>query len=238
MDNVSLAGLEQRLHRTLPDARIEVTALPGLPDLRLGLINADFPTGPLPPDVMHAVIAEPAYWAFCWGSGLAVAQWLKAHPGTVAGKRVADLGSGSGVVAIAARQAGASAVYACDNDADALYATRVNAALNEVTVEAVADIAELPADLDVLFMADVLYDRSNFALIELAKPLAARLTIADSRVTSVEDEAFRISHRAEALTYPNLGEFDEFRNVQFFDYVRQLSGWERETAENLSNPPR
>ncbi len=220
MDDISLAALEQRLHRTLPDARIEVSALPGLPDLRLGLINADFPTGPLPPEVMHAVIAEPAYWAFCWGSGLAVAQWLKNNPAEVAGKRIADLGSGSGVVAIAAAQAGASAVYACDNDTDALYATRVNAELNHVRIEAVEDVAHLPGDLDVLFMADVLYDRSNFALIELAKPLAARLTIADSRVTSVEDEAFRISHRAEALTFPNLGEFDEFRNVQFFEFER------------------
>ncbi len=73
-------------------------------------------------------------------------------------------------------------------------------------------------------MADVLYDRSNFALIAQAKPLAARLIIADSRVASVEDTAFRTTHRAEALTYPNLGEFDEFRNVQFFEYERNASG--------------
>ena len=169
---------------------------------------------------MHAVIAEPAYWAFCWGSGLAVAQWLATNPDAVAGKRVADLGAGSGVVAIAASQAGASHVIACDNDMDALYASRVNAAMNEVDLEFSEDVDELPDDLDVLFMADVLYDRSNFALIERAKPLAERLIIADSRVTSVEDPAFRTTHRAEALTYPNLGEFDEFKNVQFFEYAR------------------
>ncbi len=216
----TLVELQARLHRTLPMGRIEVVKLPGLPRLELGLINADFPTGPLPGEIMHAVIAEPAYWAFCWGSGLAVAQWLDARPEAVSGKAVADLGAGSGVVAIAAKRAGASRVIACDNDADALYASRVNAALNGVDIEFCADVSDLPSDLDVLFMADVLYDRSNFALIERAKPLAERLIIADSRVTSVEDPAFRTTHRADALTYPNLGEFDEFRHVQFFEFNR------------------
>lgn len=168
---------------------------------------------------MHAVIAKPAYWAFCWGSGLATAQWLEQEPNIVKGLRIADLGCGSGVVAIAAKLAGAETVWACDNDPDALRATQANALENNVELELLEDLADLPDNLDILFMADVLYDRSNFALIELAKAKTQRLIIADSRVADVEDRNFKITHSMQALTYPNLGEFDEFKHVRFFDYV-------------------
>ena len=48
------------LHRTLPDAELEITRLPAVEKIQLALINADFQTGPLPADVMHRVIAHPA----------------------------------------------------------------------------------------------------------------------------------------------------------------------------------
>ncbi len=216
--NANLDELQRHLQSTLPMARIETAALPGCSEIQLGLINADFPTGPLPAEVMRAVIAEPAYWAFCWGSGLATAQWLLADPEVVQNKVVGDLGSGSGVVAIAATRAGAAQVWACDNDPGALLATQANAAINDVDLHIVNDVTLLPGNLDVLFMADVLYDRQNIALIELAKPLTRRLIIADSRVADVEDPEFQITHQMQALTYPNLGEFDEFKTVSFFNY--------------------
>ena len=50
------------------------------------------------------------YWAFAWAGGLAIAQHLQVHPEVVAGRRVFDLASGSGLCAIAAARAGASAV--------------------------------------------------------------------------------------------------------------------------------
>ena len=77
------------------------------------------------------------------------------------------------------------------------------------------DVANLD-QVDLILMADVLYDRSNFALINIAKQHAEDILIADSRVSDVEDGDFRIIHRDEALTLPNLGEFDEFRYVRFF----------------------
>lgn len=211
-----LAQLQPRLRKTLPDARIEISALPGLPEITLGLINADYQTGPLPGEVMHAVIANPAYWAFCWGSGIALARWILDHPETVRDQRVIDLGPGSGVVAIAASLAGAREVCACDNDPDALAATRINAELNGVQLTFASDLALLDGDHDVLFMADVLYDRANFGLIDIAKKKAHQIIIADSRVADVEDETFILTHADCALTIPNLGEFDEFRDVRFF----------------------
>jgi predicted nicotinamide N-methyase len=211
-----LPALEALLQRTLPDARIEVQTLPGLPEIRLGLINADFPVGPLPAEVMHAVIARPAYWAFCWGSGLALARLLLDEPERVRGRRVVDLGPGSGVVAIAAALAGAATVIACDNDPDALAATSANAALNGVSLELVDDLDAVPAGQDLLLMADVLYDRSNLPLLEHAATRAAEILVADSRIATLPDPAYQQIGQLEALTFPNLGEFDEFRTVRFF----------------------
>ena len=51
-----LHEVNRRLKSTLPEASIEIVSLPGLPSLRLGLINSDFPTAPLDADTMNAVI--------------------------------------------------------------------------------------------------------------------------------------------------------------------------------------
>ena len=52
---MTLLKLEARLQETLPDARIETVTLPDCASLRLGLINADYQTGPLAPEVMLRV---------------------------------------------------------------------------------------------------------------------------------------------------------------------------------------
>lgn len=205
--------LERALQRTLPDARIDIAALPELPRIRLGLINSDYHEGPLAPEVMRAVLAAPAYWAFCWGSGAALAGLLLQDPQWVAGKHVVDLGSGSGVAAIAAALAGADRVSACDTDPDARLATRTNAALNDVAVDV---SATLPARCDVLLMADVLYDRQNLALLDTAQRHARQILVADSRVTELPDPRYRRIAMIDSLTYPNLGEFDEFKTVHVF----------------------
>jgi len=210
---MTLAALQHRLARTLPDARIEPVTLPDCGGLRLGLINADYQTGPLDPDVMRAVIRAPAYWSFCWGSGLALARFLHEQPHWVRDRTVIDLGSGSGVAGIAAALAGARRVIACDTDPDALLATRANAELNDVSLE-ISDA--LSATADILLMADVLYDRQNLPLLRTAQRHAREILVADSRVTTLPDPDYREVARIEALTLPNLGEFDEFRTAHLF----------------------
>ncbi len=210
-----MTELEQALRETLPDARIEPVALPDCAVIRLGLINRDYQTGPLDPEVMQAVIRAPAYWAFCWGSGLALARYLLEQPEWVRGRSVIDLGSGSGVAGIAAALAGAEAVIACDTDPHARLATALNAELNGVQIR-VQDT--LPADCDLLLMADVLYDRSNLPLLALAQSHASEVLVADSRVTELPDPSYREIARIEALTLPNLGEFDEFRTAHLFHW--------------------
>lgn len=57
-------------------------------------------------------------------------EWLDAHPPT--GQRVIDYGCGSGILAVAAALLGATSVLGVDHDAQAIQATRSNAALNGV----------------------------------------------------------------------------------------------------------
>lgn len=226
-----MARLQRALQRTLPEASLDQTSLPlqlaesatapiATPKaIDLALINADFDTGPLPPEVMGAVIANPAYWAFCWGSGLALARQLTRQPDWVAGLRVLDFGSGSGVAGIAAALVGAASVVACDNDPDALLATRTNAALNGVAVELCSDLQALPDQgprPDLILVADVLYDRANLPLLAQLEDLGAPLLIADSRITDLTPWGYHRFASESALTMPNLGEFDEFRTVHFF----------------------
>jgi predicted nicotinamide N-methyase len=218
----ALLTLAERLQRSLPMARVELHALPDCPDIRLALINRDFPLGPLPVDVMRAVIDHPAYWAFCWGSGLALARLLLIEPWRVRGRTVVDLGAGSGVVAIAAALAGAARVIACDNDPDALAATAANAAINGVAIELEDDLEKVAAGQDLLLMADVLYDRTNLPLLERARALARGVLVADSRIATLPSPDFREIAVIDSLTVPNLGEFDEFRTVRIFSARNQV----------------
>ncbi len=211
----AVRSLTAALNVTLPMGRIEVQPLPGCPNLVLGLINADFPTGPLPPEVMHEVIRAPAYWSLCWGSGLGLAQLLYRNPHWVRGRRVLDFGAGSGVVGIAAMRNGAASVTACDNDADARTATLANARLNGVDIEVCAELADA-GEFDLVLMADVLYDRSNLPLLDALQRLAPTIMVADSRVADIPAAGFRLIAHVEALTIPNLNEFDEFRTVRVF----------------------
>ena len=211
-----LREVNHRLKSTLPEAYIEIVSLPGLPSLRLGLINSDFPTGPLDADTMKAVIRKPAYWAFCWGSGLATASYILSNPNLVLDRTICDLGTGSGVVAIAAKKAGAREVWACDIDPDALKATELNCHINKVEVSLVNRLDKISKSVSLMFMADVLYDKNNFALIEVALEHTEELIISDSRINDLEDSRFKIFNKMEMLTLPNLGEFDEYKEVTFY----------------------
>jgi predicted nicotinamide N-methyase len=100
------------------------------------------------------------YWAYYWLGGLALARFVLDRPEVVAGRRVLDLGTGSGLVAIAAAKAGAASVLAADIDPYAIAALPLNAAHNGVAVEAVlGDLTEGPVpDVDLILAGDVFYD--------------------------------------------------------------------------------
>lgn len=104
----------------------------------------------------------PPYWAFAWAGGQALARHVLDNPALVAGRRVLDLGAGSGLVAIAAAMAGAAEATAADPDTWAAAACRLNAADNGVAIGIVtADLLDAtPPAADIVLVGDLYYDRA------------------------------------------------------------------------------
>ena len=127
---------------------------------------------------------DPPFWAFAWAGGRALARYLLDHPEVVRGRRVLDIASGSGLVAIAAAKAGAAAVTAYDIDPLAAVAIQLNAGANDVSIESVcADVfrADGPraADGELVLVADAFYERDLAAkvLVFLEQARARRAAI-------------------------------------------------------------
>jgi predicted nicotinamide N-methyase len=100
------------------------------------------------------------FWAFAWAGGLALARWLREHPGEVCGRTVLDLGTGSGLVAIVAAQEGARDVEAVDVDPFAEAAVDLNARANRVRIGySTRDLLDGPPPrVDLLLAADTWYE--------------------------------------------------------------------------------
>jgi predicted nicotinamide N-methyase len=111
----------------------------------------------------------PPFWAFPWAGGQGLARYVLDNPGVVRGRRVLDVASGSGLVAIAAAQAGAASVAAGDIDPSAVAVIGENAAANAATVRPAAlDMNSADArGTDVVLAADVFYQR-ELAAVALA----------------------------------------------------------------------
>jgi predicted nicotinamide N-methyase len=208
--------LGDALRSILPDARLEECALPGIPGIRLLLLESSYPQDELSPEAVRRVMDNPLYWTFCWASGQVLARFLLEQPQWVRGKRVLDFGCGSGVVAIAAAQAGAARVVACDIDPLALVATRLNARRSGVSLELAGDFFSVPGEIDIVIVADVLYDRANLSWLERFVARAPQVLIADSRVKDFNQPPYRQIGRYSGCTLPDLDESAEFRDVRIY----------------------
>lgn len=205
------------LRRTLSHGQLMETPLPQTPVLSLWLLDPRVMDARLSEETISAVFETPAYWSFCWASGQALAKRILDNPSLVAGKIILDFGSGSGVAAIAAAKGGAAKVIACDVDRDALDATQTNARLNKVELELLPDLFALEEPVDLLLAADVLYDWENKPLIPIFREKAQRVIIADSRVRDFAEPGYRQTGSMRAVTLPDLGEFEEFKTVNFYE---------------------
>ena len=129
----------------------------------------------------------PPFWAFPWAGGQGLARYVLDHPQTVAGRRVLDVASGSGLVAVAAARAGARSVLAGDIDDNALAAIALNAAGNSVpaVTPGRVDLAGRPPRPapDVVLAADVCYQRELAAtalgFLRAAREAGADVLVAD-----------------------------------------------------------
>ncbi len=120
----------------------------------------------------------PPFWAFAWAGGQALARYVLDHPESVAGRRVLDFASGSGLVAIAAARAGAAAVEAAEIDAFAGEAILLNAAANGVAERIAVTLRDILGEdrgWDTVLAGDICYERSVAeAVTAWLKGLAAR----------------------------------------------------------------
>jgi len=112
----------------------------------------------------------PPYWAFPWAGGQAVARYVIDNAPLVAGKRILDVGAGSGMVGLAALWASAATVIANDTDPTASTAIALNAETNGLQAGltiAIRDMLDEPAMAedggplyDTVLAGDICYERS------------------------------------------------------------------------------
>ncbi len=167
--------------RDLVLRRTTLQAPPLVPELRLHLADDITTAWEEVERELAAGALPPPFWAFAWVGGQAVARYLLDTPAEVAGRTVLDLCTGSGLVALAARRAGATSVLAVDVDPVAVDAVGLNAAANGLSVDArCADLTgAAPPLVDVVLAGDVCYDRE---MADLVVPWLRRAAAQGSRV--------------------------------------------------------
>ncbi|MBB4648372.1 putative nicotinamide N-methyase [Aminobacter niigataensis] len=150
-------------------ANMRIATVPSVPEIRLYSAHPASGLWRLAADADEAgEDPAPPYWAYQWAGGLVLARHILDRPETVRGRRVLDLGAGSGLVGIAAAKAGARSVLAAETDRNGVAAIRLNAEFNDVHVStAAADLTGGAApDVDLVLVGDLFY----------AADLASRVT--------------------------------------------------------------
>lgn len=148
---------------------------PLVPEITLHLAHEALPIWQKTEDELEQIGLPPPFWAFAWAGGQALARYILDSPELVRGKRVVDIASGSGLVAIAAMKAGAHSVLAADIDKFSEAAMQVNSELNGVQISITTqDLLMNPAeDFDVILVGDLFYEKTIaekcFAWLQHAK---------------------------------------------------------------------
>jgi len=153
-----------------------ITQPPLVPEISLYLASEMTPIWLATEETLARGAVPPPFWAFAWAGGQGLARYLLDNPGIVAGREVLDIGSGSGIVAIAAAKSGASRVVAADIDPFAAAAIALNASLNGtvVTVETRDLLDRGPAGWSVALAGDICYE----------EPMSSRATALLRRIAA------------------------------------------------------
>jgi predicted nicotinamide N-methyase len=149
-------------HATFIRANTEILSPPLIPEIRLHLAHEALPIWRKTEEELATLGLPPPFWAFAWAGGQALARFVLDHPPHIRGRHVIDLASGSGLIAIAAMQAGASSALAADIDPFSVCAIGLNADLNGVAVTATAEdmLAAPPPRCDAILVGDLFYEKS------------------------------------------------------------------------------
>lgn len=171
-----------------------------LPGLSIHLANPGSGLGRLP--------GPPPYWAYAWAGGMALARHLLAHPELVGGRTVADIGAGSGLVALAALRAGAAQATGIDPDPRARAAMTANARANGLRLTAVtADPLDAPPPgAEVILAGDVFYDAAlaprALAFLRACHAAGRTVLIGDPWRAALPRDALRLLARYDV---PDMG---------------------------------
>jgi predicted nicotinamide N-methyase len=142
---------------------------PLIPEIRLHLASEIVPIWQMTEDELERTGLPPPFWAFAWAGGQALARYVLDNPDLVLGKRVLDFGSGSGLVGIAAKKAGADSVLAADIDPFAAAAINLNAEMNGVSLFITTEnlIGSRGSAWDIVLIGDLCYERPLSEKIEI-----------------------------------------------------------------------
>jgi predicted nicotinamide N-methyase len=166
-------------------ANTKLLPVPLVPEIKLHLAEESLPIWRKTEEELEARNIPPPYWAFAWAGGMALARYILDHASLVAGRHVLDLGSGSGLAAIAAAKARAAAVQAAEIDAFAIAAITLNAEANGVSVMTIERdlLGDAHASAEVLLVGDLFYERGlaerTLAYCEQARARQALVLVGD-----------------------------------------------------------
>lgn len=210
---------EVQIPHILDGVTIIPRQLPLVPELQLYLMADDYPQNSVDESAYRRLMAQPPYWAFCWGGGQALARHVLDNPGLVQGRRVVDFGAGSGVAGIAAAITGAASVLAVDIDEDALRMAEVNARLNRVRVQVARSF--VAGGDQLLLAADVGYEEAGFAAVIAHIEQGGAAIIAESRLRNLQERfpALALAACYQVRTYPDLDEAEMFDEVHIYSTV-------------------
>jgi predicted nicotinamide N-methyase len=194
--------------------RETVIASAGLvPEVRLHLARDARQIFVVAEELLDGSRGSHPYWAFAWPGGQGLARYILDNPSLVAGKRVLDLGAGSGLGAIAAMKAGARSVRCSDIDPMAVAACQMNAEANGVTLDVtLADLLGDNPSADVILIGDLVYEpelqiRVGF-LLDAARAAGIPVFYADRTTARRPRQDFRLLQEYVAPLTPAL--VDEF----------------------------
>ncbi len=161
-----------------------VMSPPLVPEVKLHLAHEAVPLWQKTEEELGEMGLPPPFWAFAWAGGQALARYVLDHSPNFKSLKILDLATGSGLVGIAAAQAGAN-VMAADIDEFATTAAAMNAELNGMALEIkLEDLLPVdPPTVDVILVGDLFYEKSLaercLAWLRLAQAAGARIYIGD-----------------------------------------------------------
>jgi predicted nicotinamide N-methyase len=158
---------------------------PLVPEIKLHLAHEAVPLWQKTEEELGEIGLAPPFWAFAWAGGQALARYVLDHSSVVENLRVVDLATGSGLVAIAAVQAGSASIIATDIDEFATTAAAMNAVLNQVSLDIKLEdvLHQQPPLADVILVGDLFYEETLatrcLAWLRQAQEQGAKVFIGD-----------------------------------------------------------